>query len=271
MGKIGFIGYGSMGSMLIQRFIDTGAIQAENVIVATRTISKLNALKEKYPSIDVAGGNIAVSKECKTIFVCVRPLDMNTILDEISGFITPDTHLISIAGAVEIRDIEAFVKCKVTKLIPTITSEISAGVSLVCHNSLVSLEDKNFIEKLLISIGSVKTINEEDMGFATVLTSCGPGFFAEIINQFIKSAIHNSSNISESDIEDMVTKTFIGTTRLSIEKEMTFDEIVKRVATKGGITQEGTAVLEAELPRVFDEVFNKTSEKRAKMNGRINK
>lgn len=77
---------------------------------------------------------------------------MKIILGELVGSISPDTHLISIAGSVEIRDIETLVKCKVSKLIPTITSEISAGVSLICHNSLVNFEDQKFIEKLLINL-----------------------------------------------------------------------------------------------------------------------
>ena len=45
-------------------------------------------------------------------------------------------------------------------------------------------------------------------------------------------------------------------------KEMTFEEVVKRVATKGGITQEGTAVVYEKLPDVADELFEKTLAKR---------
>ena len=43
---------------------------------------------------------------------------------------------------------------------------------------------------------------------------------------------------------------------------MTFEEVVERVATKGGITQEGTAVVYEKLPDVADELFEKTLAKR---------
>jgi pyrroline-5-carboxylate reductase len=39
---------------------------------------------------------------------------------------------------------------------------------------------------------------------------------------------------------------------------MEFFELIDRVATKGGITEEGVKVLNRHLPAVFDEVFEKT-------------
>jgi len=43
---------------------------------------------------------------------------------------------------------------------------------------------------------------------------------------------------------------------------LTFEDIIEKVATKGGITEEGVKVLESYLPKIFDEVFEKTLEKR---------
>jgi pyrroline-5-carboxylate reductase len=43
-----------------------------------------------------------------------------------------------------------------------------------------------------------------------------------------------------------------------VEKEMSFSDMVRRVATKGGITEEGVKVLNDRLPSVFDDVFYKT-------------
>lgn len=35
--KVGFIGYGSMGSMLVNSFIEYGALKPEDIIISTRT------------------------------------------------------------------------------------------------------------------------------------------------------------------------------------------------------------------------------------------
>ncbi|MDR1325232.1 MAG: hypothetical protein LBK00_04265 [Treponema sp.] len=43
---------------------------------------------------------------------------------------------------------------------------------------------------------------------------------------------------------------------------MTFEELINRVATKGGITEEGTKIIGGKLPGIINEVFEKTLEKR---------
>jgi pyrroline-5-carboxylate reductase len=43
---------------------------------------------------------------------------------------------------------------------------------------------------------------------------------------------------------------------------MTFDNLIERVATKGGITEEGTKIIEKGLPEIINEMFEKTLEKR---------
>ena len=47
-----------------------------------------------------------------------------------------------------------------------------------------------------------------------------------------------------------------------LQKDMTFEDVVKRVATPGGITEEGTKVVYEEFPGTADKIFEKTLEKR---------
>ena len=60
----------------------------------------------------------------------------------------------------------------------------------------------------------------------------------------------------------MVLKTLSATSSLMLEKGMSFNEVVGRVATKGGITEEGTGVIYDSFPKTADELFDKTLEKR---------
>ena len=51
---------------------------------------------------------------------------------------------------------------------------------------------------------------------------------------------------------------------LMLQKDMTFEDVVKRVATPGGITEEGTNVVYEGFPETADLLFEKTLEKRRK-------
>ena len=60
----------------------------------------------------------------------------------------------------------------------------------------------------------------------------------------------------------MVLRTMSATGDLMLQKGLSFEEVVGRVATKGGITQEGTKVVYEGFPETADLLFEKTLEKR---------
>ena len=60
----------------------------------------------------------------------------------------------------------------------------------------------------------------------------------------------------------MVLETLNATGELMLQKDMCFDDVVKRVATKGGITEVGSRVIYDGFPEIADEMFEKTHAKR---------
>lgn len=260
--KVGFIGYGSMGSMLVRSLIRSGRIMAEEMIVSTRTQSKLSEIKGLWENIQITGDKGEVARNAKYIFLCVKPLQVKVVLLDIKPYISPDTNIISIAGTVPMKFIEQVTGARVTKLTPSLTSEAMDGISLVCHSSTVSREERQYIETLLGGISTVKRIHEDDLELAAELTSCMPGFIAAVFKNFAESGARQKGGLSKEDVEEMIIKTLSGTAKLFVEKNMGFDQMVERVATKGGITEEGVKVFNARLPGVFDEMFQKTMAKR---------
>ena len=64
------------------------------------------------------------------------------------------------------------------------------------------------------------------------------------------------------NIVKMLLSTMSGTADLMLEKDMSFEEVVSRVATRGGITEEGTKVIYDLFPPTAEQLFNNTLEKR---------
>ena len=48
MNKIGIIGYGSMGRMLLEKFSEAGKVNCDELFISNRTISKIAEAPEKY-------------------------------------------------------------------------------------------------------------------------------------------------------------------------------------------------------------------------------
>jgi pyrroline-5-carboxylate reductase len=260
MKELGLIGFGSMGRMLVEGFLTSRAAASSVVVVSTRTIGKLSGLEGTWPGIEIGRNNGELAAKCKRIIICVKPQEVKPVLEEISGHLRDDTHIVSIAACVTLGDIERIHRGKVTKVIPSLTGQVHEGISLVCHNGRVNAEEAAFVEKLFGSISTVKIVREEDFEAAADLTSCAPGLIAAMFHEFVESGVRHSG-LTRGEAEEMAVKTLYGTAKLLKERGMKFEEAIARVATKGGITEEGVKVLQNRLPAVFDEMFKSTLEK----------
>lgn len=263
MRRFGFIGYGSMGSMLVKGLVHSGQVDPEQLIVTRKNIDRLDEIKGVDPRINTAINSSEVVKASDYIFLCVIPRDIKGVLKEIAPLLKPNSHIISIAGSPEIAEMEKLVHCKISKLMPTVISEVGEGISLICHNTKVSENEADTLEKMLLGFTRIKRISEESFGFASNLTSCGPGFYSAILNEFAEAGVRRSKDFDKDEISQMILYTVYGTARLMIEKHMDFSSAINRVAVKGGITREGVNVMEEKLPAIFDEVLDRADDKRA--------
>ncbi|MDZ4171941.1 MAG: pyrroline-5-carboxylate reductase dimerization domain-containing protein [Methanobacteriaceae archaeon] len=268
--KKGFIGYGSMGKMIINGLFESKAICQDNIIISTRTLHKLNYLKQKYPKIEITSNKLTLAKKCSTIFIFVNTGEVKNILDEIKDYLIKDVHIVHICAGLPIKTMEHVFNGKISRIIPSLTSEVNEGISLMVHNDKVSEVEKNDLECLFNNISQVKVISEEYIGMATDLTSCAPAFIAFMLMQMSHIGAEKSG-ISTIDAEEMMIKTFYGTAKLLHEKEMGFEELIARVSTPGGITAEGIKSLENDLPPAFNNLFKMTSNKRENLEKELDK
>lgn len=252
--NVGIIGYGSMGKMLADKF----ALRGETVYVSTRTREKL----ESAPAaLHVCGSNTEAAYASEIVFVCVRPVDLLEVIKEIDEVVSEDSLIVSLNGSVSFETISKVTSKKAAKVIPSVTAEIDRSQTLVTYNASVTEEDKEKIKNLLGVIGNVIELPENEMGMGSELVSCMPGFIASMFDVVCESAKKHTS-IPEEQIVNMVLNTMSATGDLMLQKDMSFKDVVGRVATKGGITEVGTKVVYEELPDTMDELFGKTMAKR---------
>jgi len=260
--KIGITGFGSMGKMIFSKFIESKTIPESNLFISNRTYEKIKDLKTIYPNLNVCKNNAEAAENADILFICVKPPEIKTVLSEIFGKIKDNCHIVSLNGSVMFSQIEQICAGrKISKIIPSVTAEVNQSVTLICHNAYVNDDDSSALKTLLECFGTVIEIPEAEIGMGSELTSCMPGFIGAIF-KVIAGEAEKHTSIDKKDIINMIIKTVYGTGKLLLEKDMTFDQLISRVATKGGITEEGTKVIEAEMPKIVNELLEKTLEKR---------
>ncbi|USG64735.1 NAD(P)-binding domain-containing protein [Brevibacillus ruminantium] len=257
---IGIIGLGNMGQMLVKGLCKSGIISPQDLIVYNRTREKAAPLQQRYP-FQLAETPQIVCEKADLLFICTKPLDVLPVLRELS--LPSGVHLVSVAAGVSLPDLESIHTGAISKVIPTVTSEELRGVSLLVDNPRVSPEQHAALSRLLEAIGTAEEVSEETIETATILTSSAPGLIAGILEEFAQAAVRRSPELEIDTARRMLVETLAGTSRLLENEGLSFDQLIERVATKGGITQEGLTVLGRTLPHAFDDLFLMTKEKHA--------
>lgn len=253
----GIIGYGSMGKMLLEKFSDAG-YAPENLYVFNRTESKLAGIGK---TVTVCHSQTELAACCDIIFLCVPPSAIKAVLEGIRTEVKESSLLVSLNGSVTFEQMGRIVKHKMAKAIPSVTAEINKSQTLVCYNELANATDRKNLELLLGYIGNVIELPEREMGMGSELVSCMPGFIASVFDVICQAAGEHTE-IPYDQVIRMVLNTMCATGELMLKKRMSFDEVVARVATKGGITEEGTRVIYEQFPKTADKLFEKTLAKR---------
>ena len=276
--KIGVIGYGNMGSMIVNNILKLNLLlDDEELIVSNRHLNKFESLIEEYPeeNLNITSDNEEVAKQCDKILISVETPQFKEVLDEITPFINEKTHIIYTCAGLSFNHIKQFFDGKLTLVIPTLASTVTSnnaisslsrrkGVTLIKHNSKVELQERLFVEDLFNEFSYVKKIddpiyfNEEEnnlhpkdneLEISTIISSCGPAFVAVMIEKFAQCCFE-LSNISKEEAEDMILKTVIGTSMLKEDQSLSNADIINKVATKKGITQEGVNLLDKKLNKI---------------------
>jgi len=142
-------------------------------------------------------------------------------------------------------------------LMPNIPVSENKGVIGFFANKYISSSEKNEVESLISILGKIIFCKKEkDTDSLTILAGCGPAISAYFIDLLSNFAVQQG--FSQGESMNMALKIFEGTIDHLKRHNLIASELIKSVATKGGITE--TIVGSLYSDRV-DVLFMKAMEK----------
>lgn len=259
--NIGFVGMGSIGQMLVTSLVQAGAVPPTSVFASNRSQEKLKRFAAAVPGIRAASDNKDLVQQCPVVFLCVKPGETKAVLDDAGPYITADHLLVTVTNTLDIAALEQVVPARVAKVIPSLVHAVGGGVSLLIFGSRCTPEDRALLLRLFGAISRPEVILESQARVASDLTSCGPAFLSYVFRALAQAARHYQPDLSPETVDMMIRLTALATCRLIEETGITFDEIVARVSTPGGVTADGIKVLDEHLSGVWEEVIETTIRK----------
>ncbi len=179
----GFIGCGNMGGSLARAVCK--AVGETQVLLADKATVKAELLAEelKCNTADIK----EVTKNCKYIFLGVKPQVMKLALDEISDILRNRNDryiLISMAAGVTISKLKEMLgfDCPIIRIMPNTPVSAGKGMILYTPDNNVFMDEIGEFNAALQFAGKLDKLEENLIDSATAVSGCGPAFvylFAE--------------------------------------------------------------------------------------------
>ena len=236
---ISFIGTGKMATALISS-IYKSKLNYE-LTASDHNEENLKKLKSKF-NVKTTTDNKEAVKNADIVFICVKPQNIDEVLNEIKGGIK-NQLIVSIAAGIKINHIESILKkSRVIRVMPNINclvGEMAGGFSAGKYATKENIEE---VSKLLNVSGIAIQVEENLLDAVTAVSGSGPAFFAYFIKSIAEAGI--KKGLKKEIAYQLAAKTALGTGKLLLEMKITPDELISMVASKKGTTEAGLNVLD---------------------------
>jgi pyrroline-5-carboxylate reductase len=235
---IGFIGGGNMAEALVRGMITEGM---KDIMVSEPREERRRELQQSY-QIKTTPSNREVASACGIIVLAVKPQIMEAVLEEISGSVTDDKTVVSIAAGITLSYLQSRLKTsKIIRVMPNTPALIQEGMSVFSLCECFTGPEVNTVKSILMSVGRVMALPERLMDAVTALSGSGPAFVALFIEAMIEGG--EKLGLNRNDAAELAVQTALGAARL-LDTGMSPEKLRQMVTSPGGTTAAGLRVFE---------------------------
>jgi pyrroline-5-carboxylate reductase len=238
VGTVAVIGAGVIGGAIVKCLQESEVVG--KVIATRRSLEALKQLKEL--GAEITTDNKAAAKKADIIFLCVKPNDVASILNEIKDEIEGKL-VISTAAIIPLEYYrDAAPGARYVRSMPNIAALAGESFTAYACDPKITADDKATVKSLLDTMGTCTEVEEKYMDAITGLTGSGPAFVAIVIDalMFAGLKVGLPRDISLRGAAQSV----LGAAKLVLDGTMKPTEIAEMVTTPGGTTIDGIYEIE---------------------------
>ena len=245
------IGVGNMA-----RAIVAGIVSADINISRFYLYDKFSQVYQSFENNEkffVKDSVASAVEDADCVLISVKPQNYAEVLSEIKMARDFDKKLyISIGAGITSESVSNdLCGAKVIRVLPNLPMTIGKGVSVICKNEKVSVDDFNFVNDVFSSSGSTLIIDEKDMNAIIGVTSSSPAYVFKFIDAICKGA--EAQGLDGKKLIDIVCDVVIGSALLLKQSVDSPTELISKVASKGGTTEQALIKLnEGDFDKVIE-------------------
>ena len=242
--RIAFIGGGNMARAIIGGLLAKQAAQAAEIMVVEPDAStRLRLLAEhgvkavEAPTADLAYAHVVI--------LAVKPQNMREAAEALAA-VAGESLFITIAAGIRIGDLSRWLggRTRIVRAMPNTPAMVHAGITGLHAPANVGPEDRGHAERLMAAVGATLWFESEgDLDAVVAVSGSGPAYVFYAIEALESAA--KALGLADGASRSLALWTFVGATKLAIERGEEPAALRAQVTSKGGTTEAALKVLEA--------------------------
>ena len=234
-----FVGCGNMGGAIVEGW-RTAGIDLSGVVVIRPSGKAIAGLRTvtRYEDAGLAP---------QLVVLAFKPQKLDEVAPLLNPWLTSQSTVVSLLAGVEVSSLRARLgnAGKVVRAMPNLPVAIRRGVTALIGESL-DADAQRTIGDLFAALGfAMWAADEARFEAIGAVAGAGPAYVARFIAAMTEAGI--ARGLTHEIAATVALETVLGTAWMSATTGEKPDEVVRRVASPGGTTQAGLAVLDPEL------------------------
>ena len=230
------IGGGNMGLTYAQSFLRAHITRPEDLMILERSESLAERLRTKGVGTVYADPDQCMPRADLIIFA-VKPQDAPALFASLRPHIDPQQVFLSIMAGVTIATMtEALGVRKVIRAMPNLPAQVGMGMTAFTSSDEVTRIELVMVQNLLNTTGKAIYVAEESaIDAATAISGSGPAYVFYFMEAMMRAA--REMGFGDSEAELLVSQTFRGAVELYTKTDLSCEDWIARVSSKGGTTE----------------------------------
>lgn len=234
--KIAIVGCGNMGMAFARSFIQFDLVKKENLFLIEKSEARCEILQNAKEGVVVRTIDAKLG-ETDLVILSVKPQDFSAVAQELRPVLKSEQVVLSIMAGIPIQRIQEELDHQaVVRAMPNTPAMIGMGITGYTASEGISFAKLLKIENLINATGrSVYLEEESQLDAVTALSGSGPAYFYYVVKQMVEAG--KQMGFDEGTAKLLVKQTMLGAYHLIHNAELSLDELIQAVASKGGTTE----------------------------------
>lgn|SRR5690625_3525144 len=240
--KIGFVGFGNMGQAIVEGWLKSDEIHADQIYASARNQARLKENTERL-GITAIESNQELVELVDIVIIAVKPYQIKEIFEPMKDLLK-DKTLVSLAVNILFDDFEEFLSNETQHLstLPNTPVGIREGIILFEEKNNLSQNAFSLVTELFELLGHVEIVATEQMGIAGLISGSAPAFVDLFIESLGDAAVKHGLN--RQTAYKLISQMVSGTGKLQLESDKHPGVLKDEITSPGGTTIKGVSALE---------------------------